>query len=95
MGHPKDTLVPMHIPNIYNYKNVKLFIAVPIILMLISIYFAMHLQLDSTLRGGASIIFETNSTISAPQLASEISASLHTTGVEIQNSREASRSLFR
>jgi preprotein translocase subunit SecF len=67
----------MRLPNIYRYKNLKLLIAVPLVLMVLGILLSTQIVLDTSLRGGVSIIVQTNSTLSVGTLASEISAALH------------------
>jgi preprotein translocase subunit SecF len=49
--------------NIYENKHYKLYILVPIALLLISLYFIPKIQLDSTLKGGVSVQVQTNSTL--------------------------------
>ncbi len=48
--------------NIYESKNYRMFILVPLALMIISLYFIPKIQLDSTLKGGISIQLITNHT---------------------------------
>jgi len=73
------------IPNIYtNGKNLKLFIAVPIVLMLISIYLTQYIMLDSSLSGGVSVTLQTNTSMSPGQIASALSSSLHTPSPSVQ-----------
>ncbi len=74
------------LPNIYKSKHLKLFVFIPIVLMLVSILFATQIPLDTSLRGGVSIIIQTNSTTSAATLASEISSTLHVQNPSIQTS---------
>ncbi len=62
------------LPNIYNYKNLKVLIAIPLILMLLGIYFSTQIVYDTSLKGGVSIILQTNSTASTSSLASAISS---------------------
>lgn len=71
------------IPNIYTYKNLKLFIVIPLVLMLIGILLSTQIVLDTSLRGGVSIIIQTDSTLSVSTLASEISSALHVQAPEI------------
>ena len=73
----------MRLPNIYHYKNLKLLIAVPLILMLLGVLLSTRIVLDTSLRGGVSIIIQTNSTISPSTLAGEITSSLHVQAPEI------------
>jgi preprotein translocase subunit SecF len=67
----------MRLPNIYRYKNLKLLVAVPLVLMVLGILLSTQIVLDTSLRGGVSIIVQTNSTLGVGTLASEISAALH------------------
>lgn len=46
--------------NIYESRHYKLYILIPIALMLISIYFVTRIQLDSSLRGGISVQLQTS-----------------------------------
>jgi preprotein translocase subunit SecF len=71
------------IPNIYTYKNLKLFIAIPLVLMVIGILLSTQIVLDTSLRGGVSIIIQTNSTLSSAAIASQISSVLHIQAPEI------------
>ncbi len=65
------------LPNIYTYKNLKLLIVIPLVLMLLGLYFSTQIVLDTTLAGGVSIIIQTNSQVNAAALASQISTVLH------------------
>lgn len=76
----------VQIPNIYKYKNLKLFILIPLVLMLAGILLSSQIVLDTSLRGGVSIIIQTNSTISASFLASQITSVLHVQAPSIQTS---------
>ena len=64
------------IPNIYTSKNLKYFIAIPVFLMIISIFLASHLTLDSSLSGGISMVIQTNSTPNAAQFSAALASSL-------------------
>lgn len=66
------------LPNIYNNKNVKFFILIPIAMMLVSIYLSQGIVLDSSLGGGISMLIQTNTTLSASQIASLVSSKLNT-----------------
>jgi hypothetical protein len=44
------------LPNIYHSKNLRFFIAIPVVMMIISLYLSQGLILDSSLSGGESII---------------------------------------
>ncbi len=88
------------IPNIYTYKNLKVFIAVPIILMLVSVYLSQNLTLDSSLSGGVSVLLQANTSMNAQQIASKLSQSLNipsptvqVTSSEVQITISANRSL--
>ena len=65
------------IPDIYHYKNLKVLILIPIALMLISIYLAQGIVLDSSLGGGISVLLQTNTTMSSSQIASLVSSRLN------------------
>lgn len=60
--------------NMYESKRYKLFIAVPIAMLLISLYFIPHLQLDQSLRGGVNINVQTNATLNVQQITSQINS---------------------
>jgi preprotein translocase subunit SecF len=62
------------IPNIYTHRNLKFLIAIPVILMLLGIYFSRGIILDSTLSGGSSITLQANTTLSAQQIAYQLSS---------------------
>ncbi len=62
--------------NIYENKNYKLFVLIPIALMLISIYFIPKIQLDSSLRGGITVTVQANSTVNVQSITSQINAKL-------------------
>ncbi len=76
----------LRLPNIYHYKNLRLLIAVPLVLLVIGLVLSTQIVLDTSLRGGVSIIIQTNTTISAATLASEISSSLHVQAPQIATS---------
>jgi len=65
------------LPNIYNYKDLRLFILIPIVMMLMGIYFSTQIVLDTSLRGGVSIILQTNASVNSATLASEIGTALN------------------
>ncbi len=69
-------LMDLKLPNIYANRNLKLLVAVPLILLVLGLYFSTQIQFDSTLSGGVSILLETNSTFGTSQLASAISSKL-------------------
>lgn len=64
------------IPNIYTSKNMKFYIAIPVILMVIGAILATHITLDTSLSGGVSVILQTNATISASQVSSQLGSAL-------------------
>ncbi len=69
----------MHNPmnrNIYELKNYKLLIIIPIALLLISLYFIPHIQYDSSLAGGITVQFSTTAQVTARNLTSSIGAIL-------------------
>ena len=65
------------IPNIYKYKNLKLLIALPLVVVAIALLLSTQIVLDTSLSGGVSIILQTNTTLSQSALASKISSALH------------------
>jgi preprotein translocase subunit SecF len=74
------------LPNIYTSKNLKLFVLIPIALMLIGIYFSTQIVLDTSLRGGVSIILQTNTSTNPATLASEIGSALNSESPSIASS---------
>ena len=74
------------IPNIYTNKNLKFFIAIPIVLMLIGIYLSQYIVLDSTLSGGVSITLQASSNLSARQIAYALSSRLKIPSPIVQTS---------
>ncbi len=76
----------LSIPNIYTSRHLKYFILVPVLLMLVGIYFSSRIVLDSSLSGGVSIILQTNTTSSTPSIASSIASKLHIPQPSIQRS---------
>ncbi len=72
------------LPNIYTNRNLKFFIAIPIALMLVSIYLSQGLVLDSTLSGGESIILQSHTTMSAAQISSALSHALNIPSPSVQ-----------
>ncbi len=66
----------MQLPNIYEMKNYKRLIIIPIALLLISLYFIPHIPLDSTLRGGVQVQLQTNSSVNIQNLTNEINAKI-------------------
>ena len=74
------------IPNIYESKYVKYYVIVPLLLLVAGIYFSRQITLDSSLSGGTSVIIQTNTTMTSQQIASAVSARLHTSQPSIQKS---------
>ncbi|MDE1768549.1 MAG: hypothetical protein KGH67_05210 [Candidatus Micrarchaeota archaeon] len=73
-----------HLPNIYTYKNLKFFIAIPVLLMLVSIYLSQNLILDSSLSGGVSVILQTSTTMTPQQISTALTQVLHTPSPSVQ-----------
>ena len=79
----------LSIPNIYASKHYKLFILVPILLLLFGVYmiYFMHaLQYDVTLVGGTSITLTTNSTMSTAALTKAVDMQIPGAGATIERS---------
>ncbi len=72
------------LPNIYTHKNLKFMIAVPLVLMLLGIYMSQYLVLDSSLSGGVSLTLQANTTLSASQIASQLSSRYNIPAPEVQ-----------
>jgi preprotein translocase subunit SecF len=68
--------VQLKLPNIYHYKHLKVLLAIPVLMMLFGILLSTHLQFDTTLSGGVSVLLQTNSTISPSAFASAVSSKL-------------------
>jgi preprotein translocase subunit SecF len=66
----------MRIGNIYEHKNYKLLVLIPVVLLFISLYFIPKITLDSSLRGGITITLQTNSTIDTRTLVSAIDSKI-------------------
>lgn len=63
--------------NIYESKRYRLFIAVPLILLLISLYFIPKIQLDQSLKGGVSVQLQTNvSNVDVRQLTTALDSAI-------------------
>ncbi len=60
----------------YESKHYKLFFIIPIALLLISLYFIPHIQLDSSLKGGISVTLQTNAIINTKNLTNAINSKL-------------------
>lgn len=73
--------------NIYESRHYKLYILIPVLLMLASIYFITKIQLDSTLRGGVSIQLQTNQSINMRTLTGMINSNI--TGAQASVSKAA------
>ncbi len=65
-------MILMAIGNIYEKKNFRLFIIIPIAMLLVSLYFIPRIQLDQTLKGGVQIQLQTTSTVDVRALTSAI-----------------------
>ncbi len=66
--------------NIYLLKNYKLLVVIPLLLLVISLYFIPKIQLDDTLRGGVTITLQSNGTANTRALVSSIDSRI--TGAE-------------
>lgn len=64
------------VANIYEHKHYKLLILVPLVLMLVGIYFIPHIQLDASLKGGINVQLQTNSSMDVRQLTEAINAKI-------------------
>ncbi len=62
--------------NIYESKRYRLLVLIPVMLLLIGLYFIPKIQLDSSLRGGIQVQIQTNSTVNARQLTSIIDSKI-------------------
>ncbi len=62
------------VQNLYEYKNYKLFVLLPIALLLVSLFFIPKIQLDSSLAGGVGIQISTTSNISVSTLTADLDA---------------------
>jgi preprotein translocase subunit SecF len=76
----------LKLPNIYKKYDLRLLIAVPIILLLVGLYFSSYITLDTSLKGGVSVLLQTNSSANPAEISSAVSSSLHTSGVEVASS---------
>ncbi len=63
----------MQIPNIYAYKNLKLLVAIPIILLFVGLYLSQFIVYDVSLSGGISITVQSNSTVNIASLQKFVS----------------------
>lgn len=62
--------------NIYESKHYKLFVIIPIALLLISLYFIPHIQLDSSLRGGITVTVQSNASINIQSITTAINTKI-------------------
>ncbi len=62
--------------NIYESKYYKFYIIIPLAMLLISLYFIPHIQLDASLKGGVSVQLITNSTINPRALTSLVDSKI-------------------
>lgn len=76
----------VNLPNIYNSKYLRYYIAVPLLLLVAGLYFSTHIVLDSSLSGGVSVLVQSNTTLPSQQIASEIAAKLHSPLPSIERS---------
>lgn len=75
------------LPNIYTSKNLKFFAAIPIVLMIISVYLSQNLILDTSLSGGSTITLQSNTTMSPQQIAGLVQSKIHAESVTAQSSQ--------
>ncbi|MDE1855888.1 MAG: hypothetical protein KGH49_01485 [Candidatus Micrarchaeota archaeon] len=64
------------LPNIFTHKNLRYYIAVPLVLLVVGLVLSTQLTLDTSLSGGINLVIQTNATINSQQLASHISSAL-------------------
>ncbi len=69
--------------NIYTYKNYKLYIIVPLVLLLISLVFIPKIIMDTSLTGGTTVQFSTANSINVKSLTSSIGALIPGTTVTV------------
>jgi preprotein translocase subunit SecF len=62
--------------NIYEHRQYKLLVVLPIALMLLGIYFIPSMQLDSSLKGGINLQLQTNATLDVRQLTALIDSKI-------------------
>lgn len=65
------------IPNIFEYKNLRLLIAIPIALLIVGLYLSTKLVLDSSLSGGVTVVLQANTTVNTATLATQIGTALN------------------
>ncbi|VVB76656.1 Protein-export membrane protein SecF [uncultured archaeon] len=76
----------LELPNIYHSKNLKFLVVLPLVLMLLGLYFSTQIVYDTSLRGGVTVLLQTNSTASTSDLASQIGTGLHSEAPSISKS---------
>ena len=62
--------------NIYEYKHYKMFVIIPIALLLISLYFIPSIHYDTSLRGGATITIVPNGTVNIRALTAYVDSNI-------------------
>ncbi len=72
--------------NIYESKYYNRFIFVPLVLLVISLYFIPHLQLDSSLKGGVSVQLQTNQSIGISSLTSYVNSHIPNAHTSVEKS---------
>ncbi|MDE1860116.1 MAG: hypothetical protein KGH72_00165 [Candidatus Micrarchaeota archaeon] len=76
----------LKLPNIYTSRRLKFLMLVPLLLMVISLYLSTNLTLDFSLSGGASIVLQSNTTMSPSQIASQLAARIPAESSSVQSS---------
>ena len=71
------------LPNIYNRKDLRPLIAIPVALLIIGLLLSTQITYDTTLAGGVSIILQTNATVNPSSLASQLTNKLGVTQPDI------------
>ncbi len=66
----------MKIGNIYYHKHFRLLLIIPVMLLLVSLYFIPKITLDSSLRGGITITLQTNSSMDTRTLVTAIDSKI-------------------
>lgn len=69
--------------NIYTNKNYKLYVIVPILLLIISLFFIPKIIMDTTLTGGTTLEFTSNTTLTPRALTSSMDSIIPGTSVTI------------
>lgn len=72
--------------NIYESKYYNRFMIVPLVLLVISLYFIPHLQLDSSLKGGVSVQLQTNQTIDISSLTAYVNSHIPNAHTSVEKS---------